>query len=1776
MKKGALLFILICLGLVPLLAPLSIEAANQWTFMVYINGDNNLESAGINDFLEMAQVGSDDDVDIVVQFDRIDGYTSSYYNWTTCRRYHITAGMTPGRNRFEDIGEVNMADDAVLEAFITWATANFPSPKYALVIWNHGDGWRQTMDRVLEGKQAENVIAWKHGNNVGSIINGARDQLAALSRSAGYDETSDDYLYMNEVQSAISSAGLNPDLLGFDACLMGMVEVAYEVRDLANVMVGSEEVEPGDGWPYDTILSDLVNNPGWDAAQLAQSIVTRYGESYGSESMTTMSALNLSQVSDLATAVDNFAQTMDSNWGELKTARAGAQEFYNDNIGYIDLWHFADMVSTYCSDPGIVAAAGDVKAEVDNTVISEFHGSALPDAHGVTIYFPERAKTHDIYDRFYEDPQHDFAAFNWDEFLKSYLIETAPSIASSYTSSPPTIDGAITPAEWAGATVVDIGPRLVNDWDWGVPTSGPGASHSGTRCWATDLDEDYHNYNTGWIQTPQIDLSGAANPQLAFWQYYDMEAGYDYGYVDISDDGGNSWTNLQSYTDSQGSWIQEGLDLSPFIGQQVIVRFYFASDHSFNYPGWYIDDVEVTDGGNTLYSSDFEADNGGMTLGDGPRAVNDWEWGVPTSGPGASHSGTRCWATDLDEDYHNYNTGWIQTPQIDLSGAANPQLAFWQYYDMEAGYDYGYVDISDDGGNSWTNLQSYTDSQGSWIQEGLDLSPFIGQQVIVRFYFASDHSFNYPGWYIDDVEVTDGGNTLYSSDFEADNGGMTRPSPPSETITVTAYIMNDDQYLYIAVIDQFDTSLDVDDQVGIYFDDDHNHCWDTSSSTNEGNYWSYWDGSGWAKEFRGMWYDFDNYTYNAVDAVSADDVLNAGSISSGHMQHEIRIDLTTGALRAAPGSTIGFHFYTYDSPTVFDDWVWPAGIGEDGQVIEPLFYGNLTLAEEVSPPVSITIATSPSGKQITVDGTDYTVAQTFEWQVGSEHTIGLSSPQGAGAGTRYLYDHWSDGGPQTHTITVPSSSTTYTAYFSTQYSLTTSPNPLEGGSVNPSSTTWHDSAVTASVTATANTGYKFSGWGGDASGTQNPLPVLINAPKDISASFCLLPAIPSNPSPSNGATDVSVSADLDWDDSSGATSYDVYFGTTPSPSQVATVTGSSYELGTLDYEIIYYWKTVAKSDCGDTSGPMWQFTTLQHPKVEITIATSPSALQITVDGAGYPAPKTFGWQVGSEHTIGVSSPQSAGAGTRYLYDHWNDSDAQTHTITVPSSSTTYTAYFSTQYSLTTSPNPLEGGSVNPSSTTWHDSAVTASVTATANTGYKFSGWGGDASGTQNPLPVLINAPKDISASFCLLPAIPSNPSPSNGATDVSVSADLDWDDSSGATSYDVYFGTTSPPPEVDTVASSSYDPGALDYETVYYWKIVARNACGDTEGPIWEFTTNPVYVWYVDVESSGNGASWSEAFETIQEAIDAAGDGDEIWVKMGDYALSSQINVDKAVKIYGGFAGTESERDERNWQNNVTTVDGQDVAYHCFFITAGGTIDGFFITGGNANGSTSPDNCGGGIYTAFSFPTITNCLLSGNSADYGSGIYNHNSSPTITNCIFAGNSADLSGGGICNESSSPTITNCTFSGNSAVSGGGGIYNSHCSPTITNCILWGDTAPDGTEIYDEDSSPTVTYCDIDQTGYAGSNENIRHDPLFFEASSSDFHLQPGSPCIDAGNNYAPNLPATDFEGDQRIIDGNNDGTVTVDMGADEYNDTDTVPAPPGGSDGGGCFIATSAY
>ena len=247
-------------------------------------------------------------------------------------------------------------------------------------------------------------------------------------------------------------------------------------------------------------------------------------------------------------------------------------------------------------------------------------------------------------------------------------------------------------------------------------------------------------------------------------------------------------------------------------------------------------------------------------------------------------------------------------------------------------------------------------------------------------------------------------------------------------------------------------------------------------------------------------------------------------------------------------------------------------------------------------------------------------------------------------------------------------------------------------------------------------------------------------------------------------------------------------------------------------------------------------------------------------------------------------------------------------------------------------------------------------------------------------------------------------------------------------------------------------------------------------------------VRYAKPTATGTGdcLSWVNAC-TLQNALTNASSGDETWVMQGTHtagtARTATFLLKSGVAVYGGFAGTETARDARNYKTNVTTLSGEigaagtsDNAYHV--VTGSGTngttiLDGFTITAGNADQFTDPNHCGGGMYNSAGSPMLENVTFSGNFAYIGGGMANYNSSnPFLKNVTFSGNSAD-NGGGIYNSAGSPILENVTFSGNSSY-WGGAMANIHSSPILTNVILWGNTAYSGAQSYnDSTSTATIT-------------------------------------------------------------------------------------------------------
>jgi hypothetical protein len=385
-------------------------------------------------------------------------------------------------------------------------------------------------------------------------------------------------------------------------------------------------------------------------------------------------------------------------------------------------------------------------------------------------------------------------------------------------------------------------------------------------------------------------------------------------------------------------------------------------------------------------------------------------------------------------------------------------------------------------------------------------------------------------------------------------------------------------------------------------------------------------------------------------------------------------------------------------------------------------------------------------------------------------------------------------------------------------------------------------------------------------------------------------------------------------------------------------------------------------------------------------------------------------------------------------------------------------------------------------------------------------------------------------------------------------------------------------------------------------------------------------IWYVNGAAKGshNGQSWANAFTSLQSALKEAQSGDQIWVAKGTYKPTSGTDrtisfvLDAGVAVYGGFAGRETLLSQRNWVHNVTTlsgylgtpgdnlvntrhVTGSSVStspikpvgqgqrlnsYHVVTssgLGASAILDGFTITGGNADGTTLATQVGGGMYNESSSPTLANLRFSGNSAQAtghvvgstfipgagggGGGMYNDHSSPTLINVSFSKNFALNDGGGMYNLSSSPTLTNVTFSGNGA-DFGGGMNDVFSSPTLTNVTFSGNGGVGG-GMANLFSSPTLTNVTFSgnrasANGGGGGMYNNSSSPALTNVTFSG-NLASGN----GGGMYnatsAPTLTNVTLSGNSAMLGGG------------MYNDTSsptltdvTLSGNSAGTDGGGIF------
>ncbi len=392
----------------------------SWTFMVYMAGDNNLDPDGVKDMKEMKKVGSTNDVNVIAQFDRATGHA--------CKRYYLRKGGQASTDAVVTVGKVNTGDPKNLMDFIKWGVKTYPARHYILVLWNHGQGWDDTdiyaderhrrLRRLTSGPIRHALFHTPVRRTLKKAVGDPEARAILL------DDNAKDFLDNQEMKKVLAETRKllkrKLDILGMDACLMSMAEVGYQICDSAAFTVGSEETEPLEGWPYDTILTELVKNPAISAQDLSSLIVNKYIASYTRDAVT-QAACDLSNAEILATAVARLASALTAGLADastrqhILTARTQVQSYdVKDNI---DLADFCSLVAKAASGSEIAKRCQDVIQAVESTYVATngYKGTSMKNSHGVAIYFPTGEVS-----PLYADL--DFSRKTaWDAFLKAYL-----------------------------------------------------------------------------------------------------------------------------------------------------------------------------------------------------------------------------------------------------------------------------------------------------------------------------------------------------------------------------------------------------------------------------------------------------------------------------------------------------------------------------------------------------------------------------------------------------------------------------------------------------------------------------------------------------------------------------------------------------------------------------------------------------------------------------------------------------------------------------------------------------------------------------------------------------------------------------------------------------------------------------------------------------------------------------------------------------------------------------------------------------------------------------------------------------------------------------------------------------------------------------------------------------------------------------------------------------------------------------------------------------------
>ncbi len=351
----------------------------EWAILTFLNGFNNLDSFGTLDMNEMEKVGSTDRVHVISQWASL--------ATKKVKRVYLTKDQDPTKvtsTVIEDLGQVDMGDYRSLIDFVKWAAKKYPAKHYFVNIWNHGNGWHFT------------------GNGPGT-------------RDVSYDDLSGNKITTEQLGFAAAEIsrelGQKIDIVASDSCLMAMAEVVGEMKSSIGHFVGSQEVEPADGWPYDALLTEWNAGGEKTPGDVARILTKVYAESYPSGRGITLSGLDMDKYGELASAVRELGQSIRSLPTEgrrrVLQAMVRTQSYTNDD--YKDLGDFVEQLKIDSAIQLRTELLISVSTALRQFVIANRTSSDQVRSNGVSIWLPDNSWQFDSFKDRYR-----FLLFNQD------------------------------------------------------------------------------------------------------------------------------------------------------------------------------------------------------------------------------------------------------------------------------------------------------------------------------------------------------------------------------------------------------------------------------------------------------------------------------------------------------------------------------------------------------------------------------------------------------------------------------------------------------------------------------------------------------------------------------------------------------------------------------------------------------------------------------------------------------------------------------------------------------------------------------------------------------------------------------------------------------------------------------------------------------------------------------------------------------------------------------------------------------------------------------------------------------------------------------------------------------------------------------------------------------------------------------------------------------------------------------------------------------------------